>query len=79
MKPNAGSGKWSLDFVLNIVFLIFVWWLEERCGSAGIDFLADLTGSFLSSLVGEVLVPEPDVAFFDVFDFVILFCFLPLL
>jgi hypothetical protein len=24
MKPNAGIGRWSLDFVLKIVFFMFV-------------------------------------------------------
>lgn len=79
IKPNAGRGKWSLDFVLKTVFFIWAGWLIWWLVASGIDFLAGLTEIVLSALVGSLFFSVPVFAFLESFDFVIFFSFFPLI
>lgn len=78
MNPNAGIGKWSLDFVLKIVFLMF----PGRDGGEEADgaiagFMVDffVVVSFLSVFEVEALSLDA-VTFFEVLALVIFFFFL---
>ena len=78
MNPNAGIGKWSLDFVLNTVFLKLAG-RDKTAGIVGIDMA--FVGFFEAPLFESVFYFEalslPDAAFFEVLLLVIFFYFFP--
>lgn len=80
MKPNAGIGKWSLDFVLKTVFFRFTG-LDAggTTGFVGSDFLVESRLTVLSAFAGFPFLPSPDEVFLVILGFFIFFCFFPLI
>ena len=78
MNPNAGIGKWSLDFVLNTVFLKLAG-RDGISGIVGIDLAFDgfFEAPFFESVFDFEALSLSDAAFFEFLLLVIFFCFFP--
>lgn len=80
IKPKAGIGKWSFDFVLNTVFLMF-----EGTTFVVTGLIADLDLFFFddffdgTDLEVVLLLSLAGTAFLEALVFLIFFCFLELL